>query len=305
MRSSLYIIYVLLFILSNKGVAQNGEVVLGAGIAYYLGDLNAKNEAKGFINELTDGSTYNYMFSLGYRHQLAQYWSMGITGNLLRLSGDDANNKSKAMYDAEWYRLGRNLSFYTQVYQLNIDINYEPLRNEERWESGKWLFSPFVGIGIGGFKFNPKTIYNGQEIELQPLGTEGQGLTGYPTKYSTISLCIPASLGIRFIAPNRKFALSWKNTLNYTFTDYIDDVSGVYPNYQLIQNQYDPTIASLIIALSNRSLFDSNHQYIVAAGEQRGDPKDNDQFIVSQITISYFLGQAKPVRRKDYGCFYF
>jgi len=59
------------------------------------------------------------------------------------------------------------------VNELSLDIRYEPFRNPIMWSNPRWFFSPYAGLGIGIFKFNPKTGYNGQEIELQPLTTKG------------------------------------------------------------------------------------------------------------------------------------
>ena len=43
-------------------------------------------------------------------------------------------------------------------------------------------FTPFVYAGAGMCWFNPQALYEGQWVELQPLGTEGQGLPQYPDR---------------------------------------------------------------------------------------------------------------------------
>ena len=122
-----------------------------------------------------------------------------------------------------FYRLVRNLDFYTDVNELSGDMRYEPFRNPVIWGNPRWFFSPYAGIGLGIFKFNPKTMYNGTEVELQPLGTEGPNNT-----YSLTQLSVPISIGLKLNSPNRKYAIGIDFTYHFTNTDYLDDVSTVY-----------------------------------------------------------------------------
>ncbi len=78
--------------------------------------------------------------------------------------------------------------------------------------------------GVGGFYFDPRAQFNNTWVQLQPLGTEGQGLPGGAEEYKNIQLCIPMGVGLR-----RAFTKQWSGGLELqytkTFTDYIDDVS--------------------------------------------------------------------------------
>jgi hypothetical protein len=46
----------------------------------------------------------------------------------------------------------------------------------------------YLSMGAIFFKFNPKGKYLNEWLELQPIGTEGQGLPGYDAPY-TIEFC--------------------------------------------------------------------------------------------------------------------
>jgi len=45
--------------------------------------------------------------------------------------------------------------------------------------------APYIAAGGTLFYFNPKTVYEGMTVALQPLGTEGQYLNDYPTSSRT------------------------------------------------------------------------------------------------------------------------
>ena len=74
-------------------------------------------------------------------------------------------------------QLNRNLSFKSSVVEfgpvLEIDFfKFHPGQNN----TAKAAFgTPYFMGGINIMRMNPKTRYNGEWIELQPLGTEGQG----------------------------------------------------------------------------------------------------------------------------------
>ena len=74
-------------------------------------------------------------------------------------------------------QLNRNLSFKSSVAEfgpvLEIDFfKFHPGQNN----TAKSAFgTPYFMGGINIMRVNPKARYNGEWIELQPLGTEGQG----------------------------------------------------------------------------------------------------------------------------------
>ena len=78
-------------------------------------------------------------------------------------------------------RLDRGLHFRTQIQELSsqIEFNFLP------FETGSVLYnwSPYIFSGISIYNFNPQAENsNGQWVDLQPLGTEGQGTTAYPER---------------------------------------------------------------------------------------------------------------------------
>src|SRR5690606_3722723 len=94
------------------------------------------------------------------------------------------------------------------------------------------------------------TEFNGNEIALQPLGTEGQG-TSLSTKknYSLNQFTVPLGIGIKLNIKDG-LAISLEYGIRKTFTDYLDDVSGYYVDTDILARE-NGTIAA---SLSNRSL---------------------------------------------------
>lgn len=261
------------------GYGQVHELSLGLGAASYAGDLNAPDQLSSIIKQAHPS------YSIGYRYNFKNYLSAGLSLYHMNVSGYDSDNKSTTNYDDEYFRQARNLSFFSAINQAFVDICYEPLRNEESWSNGNTLISPFVSAGIGMFTFNPKTQYNGQDVELQPLGTEGQGTAGKPGKYSTTGVSFPLGLGVKVYDPSRRFSLALDLNYSITTTDYIDDVSTVYA---------DPSILSspTAIALANRYNGKVGEEYINSPGQTRGNPNSNDGFYTAQLKFSFFLNNV-------------
>ena len=75
-------------------------------------------------------------------------------------------------------------------------------------------------------------------------------------------------------------------TSRISFTDYLDDVSGNYPDFQLLQSERGE-IARL---LSDRSGEINAGEYIKIPGDSRGDPDNNDFYIYTGVFVTYYFG---------------
>lgn len=283
----------LLFFINLNLFGQTHEVGGGMGFAYYFGDLNIVNHNRHpftFITESFNPKNYKMAYSLSYRYNFLNQFSLGATYNHLYLAGHDADNKVEKIGDDAYARKARNLSFFTAVNSLALDIRYEYFRTEDVWDlPDHWIISPYAGAGLGLFSFNPKTMYQGEEIELQPLGTEGQGIKPYGKKYNLIGLILPLSLGVRFIEPNRLWTAGIDFTYTYTFTDYLDDVSTTYVDPAVFRANYDPKTAALVSALANRNQSSDYPGLTGYPGEVRGNPKQSDAYLSGQVRFTIFL----------------
>jgi hypothetical protein len=139
----------------------------------------------------------------------------------------------------------------------------------------------YVFAGIGVFHFNPKGELNKEWYELQPLGTEGQGISPARSKYKRTQLCIPIGFGGRYFF-NRRWGMGFEFGIRKTFTDYIDDVSKTYYDNDAISQANGPIAA----ALADPSLVETPSTNV---GSQRGDPSDKDAYMFMIFSIHYKL----------------
>jgi hypothetical protein len=293
-------ILIIITILSSIGLnAQFQELGFGVGGAQYIGELSS---VKSGFSDKFDLKNYQLSASLGYRFNFKKMFSLGFSFNHMNVQGYDSDNATPVGYDASFYRLHRNLSFHSAINQGAIDFRIEPFRTQKSWTSGKMHISPYIGAGFGFFKFNPKTMYNGQEYELQPLGTEGQGLPGYKAAYSLFEMCIPVSLGVKITDKNRKFGIALDFTNNFTTTDYLDDVSSYYVNPAIVKANYDPAKATLVNALGNRSNFPAGFTEVTYYDQKRGNTETNDMFFTAQVRFSYYFQTGSGAGNAYYKC---
>lgn len=285
----------LLICISLIANAQTIGLNLGIGVAQYYGDLNTYSRGQSFANffkERFNPRNYRMSYSLGLDYKFKNYISIGIDWSHLYIAGYDSDNKSSKLYDDQFYRLVRNLSFHTTVNQFAIHSYLEPFRTEDKWDEGQGFLSPYLGLGFGIISFDPKAIYQNAEVELQPIGTEGQGLAGYNSKYNLTEWSIPISLGLKYYFPSTNLSIGLGASYSYTNTDYLDDVSGNYADIQDFQNAYSSQTADLVSALSNRNIYGINNPtygYITKAGEIRGNNQVNDQFVTIQLKFDINL----------------
>ena len=133
--------------------AQYAEIgILGGGMTY-VGDL----AEVAFRIEETHPSIYGFV-----KYNFNPFFGIKAQGGYGRISGDDANSSRS-------YANLRNLTFTSDIYEgsalleLNL-LGFNAKRLKER-------FSPYVFTGISVFSFNPRAFYQGQWVDLQPLGT--------------------------------------------------------------------------------------------------------------------------------------
>ncbi len=270
MKRILTLMFMMAFLTS---FGQYYEIGLQLGGTLYRGDLDAPSFTKNFKNtQLAYGGFIKYNLSGHF----------GIRGNVTfgKLKGDDAISDSE-----EDNR--RNLNFTSSLKELGLMLEYNIMHYDPK-DNDKF-FTPYVTAGVAFFSFNPTTTYEGNEYELQPLGTEGQGLPGYNTRYNLTELSIPFGAGVKY-SFNEKWSVGFELIWRKTFTDYLDDVSGVYADYdELLAG--NGTIAA---ALSNRQgeYLGQSEPIIPEAGTPRGQGDVKDYYITAMFSIIYNLNSV-------------
>lgn len=286
---------VAMMLMATLAFSQAHEAGLSLGASNFMGDLG-KRMPKGntYFSNIT-ASLFRPAGAVFYRYNFNKRISLRANVSYGSLEGNDALVESKEKGSDGWFRYNRNLHFKTHIIEASVvaEVNilpYEPGSKIDR-------MTPYVFGGVGLFYFNPKAVYKGEWVELQPLGTEGQGSEQYPDreKYSLIQPSIPLGIGFKYNI-NHKLSIGIEFGHRFTFTDYIDDVSKTYPEKEVFDEQYDGEKAEMAKELSNRSdeiNTDGEHSEITGPGKQRGNPDVNDQYLFSMISLSYNFPKQK------------
>lgn len=240
-------------------------ITAGAGISSYYGDLTEK------VNPFTQPS---YAFSLGAAYNLLDKFSIRADVSYLKLQAADSKNKRVDLK-------ARNLNFKSNVWDVNIGVGYDVLSlNEGR------RFTPNIYLGAGIVNFNSYTIdRNGEKKFLQPLGTEGQGLSAYPDRkpYKRTEFAMVMGVGLKYVI-SESIVLHGEFRYRYLNTDYLDDVSrSGYPDISLINGKN----ASLSNLTYRGDEISGGASYPANKGLNRGNPSKNDAFYTTQIRIAY------------------
>jgi hypothetical protein len=274
------------------------ELVFQGGASGFLGDLGGLNKIG------TDFSPVDIefvltrpAFTLAYRYKISKNFNVHSSFNYLLVAGNDK-------LTTEPFRNNRNLNFKSNIFELavraevsifasNVGHRYGIKKTFSRRHKGK--SNEFIGfIGIGGFFFNPKgqNPTTGRWEKLYPLHTEGQGLPGGPKQYKRISISIPMGLAWRMTL-NKLWCVGIEYSYRKTFTDYIDDVHGVYYDKTALLDAYGPK--SVIMADPSLGLIpNATAPNGDGTGAQRGD-KEKDNYMSLQVTVGRFF---PPKRRK-------
>ncbi len=287
---------------ANKRNKPRKEYIIGFGASNFLGELGGANQiGTNFVKDLEFTATRPSV-ALGMRYKFAKRWAVKGGFHYLLLSGNDKLTK-------EPFRNNRNLSFRSHTFELSVQGEFYFTKEQSghiyKIKNAKGMksydYQGYLFVGIGGFYYNPQAKYRGNWVNLQPLGTEGQGLAGGPKKYSRVSICIPYGIGGKY-AINKEWAVGLELGIRKTFTDYIDDVSGVYYDNNAIFLAKGEAAA----ALADPSLYGYPEEFggnsvslkQTAAGQQRGDKKDKDAYMFLNVTVNYKVPSKRRTRSK-------
>ncbi|HZH67616.1 MAG TPA: DUF6089 family protein [Chitinophagales bacterium] len=277
------------------------------GVSSFLGDLGgSRNIGRGFIYDLNIQVTRPAL-GVFYKYNANPFISIKAELAYTQITGNDKFSKAEWFVDEGYYRRYRNLNFTSPVISFGAMVELN-LYKYEPGNTDNFKVAPFVGIGGGGFWFDPRTTdpLTGEKVRLQPLGTEGQGLPGYEEKYSLIQPQLLGSAGLKFNA-GPALSMTFEVVYHQTFTDYLDDVSGDFIDPMVLYNYYDNATASQIYRLHNRSpelgFTDPRFDPITRPGEIRGNTKDNDQFFRVQASFMFVLGAKQGGKKSNlYRC---
>lgn len=267
-------VFLLLCLLAVVGSfkAQTPQPSLGVmgGGSYYIGELNPQEHF---------GEGTNAGGGLLYRHPLNKRFLLRTHLFYGKVSGSDSDAGTR-------YKRNRNLHFRSEIVELAgiVELNFfEHVIGDDHY-----FQSPYLFAGLAYFRMNPEARYQGQWYQLQPLGTEGQGVPGSGReKYSLDQLSIPFGIGIKAnLGEWVTLGLEWG--MRKTYTDYIDDVSRTYVGSERLEQSN----GELAAALADRRKKKGDG---MLAGKERGDPGDKDWYVFSGITLNFRVARKGDV----------
>jgi len=264
------LLFIAAFIFSFSIKAQqfrpNTEIGVLLGTSYYLGDLNT-----------THFNSSSFAAGLVIRKNIDKRFSYKAELLYLNIAADDRENSTDTI------AIDRGLHFRSAVYELSAQIEFNFLPYDPGNPLHTW--TPFIYTGISLFHFNPQAENKeGEWVDLQPLGTEGQGTAAVGSKeYSLTQVAIPLGGGVK-IAVNPSFNIILEYGIRKTFTDYLDDVSTdfVGSSPATASNDYP-------VEMSSQSELMSDPNGTHSRGVQRGDPTKDDWYSFAGITLSFKL----------------
>lgn len=250
---------------------RNTIVSIGTGTSTYLGELQNPGDYFDAKPNLNVGLQYFLTKRISARAEVTWF----------QLSGTDV----KANDD----RRERNLSFQSNNYELNLAALVSLFPNGQRFYQ-RTFFNVYGFGGVGLLYMNPKTLFNGEKVALQPLQTEG-------VAYSRFQPVIPLGLGIR-IKQGPFFNINIEGGYRMTFTDYLDDIS--------VRRYPDPSTLSSDLA---RSLSDRRLEYFNSIDRPftptpgvgvRGNPEKNDGYFILNVKLEYYLPYDFSLAKSSY-----
>jgi hypothetical protein len=225
----------------------------GIGFATYYGDLCEGIECmKPRLN-----------FGIGALYRLP-YW----------------NERINIKTELNWFRLyakdfhpERNLTFRSNNAELYTSAMISLFPYEKHFRR-RTLIDPYVFIGVGLVYYSPQAYLDGKWTNLRPLQTEGKS-------YSPIAPMVPYGAGVRV-----NIGVNWNLLLEggyrWTFTDYLDDVSG--PNYK------DPN------TLSSQQSAEASYRGTKPGMVTRGNPSKKDGYFMFNARITYTFSNSNVAK---------
>jgi hypothetical protein len=260
-----------------------------------------------------------------------------------RIEGDD-NTADPKDWDNQ-YRYVRNLHFVNDIWELSVSGILDFVGNRGVFYQRPSKIIPYLTFGVAAFYHNPQayapakdqvgrsTGVGGELVDLQPLGTEGQGRPGFGSTYSRFQIAFPVGLGIRYKI-NPKIDIGLEIAYRFTTTDYLDDVSGNYTDLgvfgqdALARSLHDRSLEEgrtplQGVIVGESSILRTNTYYTNPAARQeyadanglvidnvqyptldgfgnpkynniRGNNTDNDVYIVTAFSLTYIIpGQVR------------
>ena len=258
---------------------------IGTGTAKYFGDMANPGE-------LFKGAKWNIEGGLEYRIDSRFSARASLTAFQFKGGDEFADDEGRKV---------RNLSFTTTAFELAGTGTVQLFADGARYYQRKPI-NVFLLAGVGVTWYVPKGISTNTYHDGSPNPSAGKMVTlrnlkTEQVKYSPFTVAIPIGGGVKMMTtPFLNITVS--GAYRFTFTDYLDDMSTVYPGIEAFE---DPLAAAMS---DKRFELDG---VVQKTGAIRGNPDKNDGYFIISFRADYFLPplslggnkRKSPSRRKS------
>jgi hypothetical protein len=232
----------------NAQEPQTFEIGVHGGASYYIGDINPSKHFADCQMQLGGVFRFNYNPRWTYR--------LDYTHATVRASDEKIK-----------FRPERKLGFCTVINDISALVEFNFF--DYYIGSPRRSFSPYI---FGGLSAYSAEIYNYEcSIILRGQKTED-------VEYGKFGISVPFGFGVK-ISIMKHLGLTFEWRLHKTFNDYLDDVSGLYP-------EKDPNGDDGIN-------IDSDPTGIYQAKMQRGDSSNDDWYSIVGASLTWRFNVPK------------
>lgn len=287
-----------LFLIPALGFGQKAKLEVGIKLGAAAGLCDIGGISNGGQPWLLDLQPSQIEFAFGgyIRYKINHKFSISAQFDWMRLQGFDSLSKYTPIRD-------RNLNYRNDIKEGALRAEWTFYTNPDVGGNYNYTttFSAYLFGGFGIFHMSPEEMfthswkdgYHGIQYypndwyPMHTLTTEGE------KQYSLIQPTIPLGIGFHYTF-NKLITLGWELVWNKCFTDYIDDVSTKYPVYGDDFNLVNPWDKYL----TNQAMFvpgiTRQEQAQYGPGSPRGNPKNDDSFVSTCITVGVFIKPKLP-----------
>jgi opacity protein-like surface antigen len=244
---------------------QTIEVGPHFGASSYVGELNAWRHLGQW--KWKEFNQFNYDWGVLARYNPNTRWAFRF---------DYTRGKVRACDSIAAWRPEADLNFQSTFNDFAVVVEFNFLD----YYTGhiQNTISPYIFGGVSMFFFDTKPFTRIAEVdekslidfETECLLDEDGNLKQANKK--NLSFSIPFGVGCKFsLSKHLGATVEWR--MHYTFTDYLDDVSGVYPE----DNEH--------VVVSNYDLTDPTGTF--HAKQQRGNTQNNDWYGLLNLSLTW------------------
>ncbi len=256
------------------------------GATNYLGDIGGKEKTRrDFVQDMKLSKT-RWNTGIFARYKWRQNISLKLAFDYMRIEGDDKLSANPG-------RRYRNFNFKNDIFALSQTAEWffftDPdLGNTYRYRNS---FRAYVFGGVGAFMTNPKSKYQGEWVKMRDYFVEGY-------EYKRIVLGLPVGVGFYFTL-DKRHRLGFEFNYMKTFTDYLDDISGDYPD-KAPSDSYTQGLALRTTEMSTEEKNSNIGAFLSHTwGNKRGDPTNKDAIVYMNISYSRVIrGKSSFYRLK-------